>query len=80
MGNQPVEEDTPPWTTIPNRRRAVVRNGYQPKRKLQTRIGDVPIQVLKTRDRYGSGMHFSSALLLQYLRRTRSVEALRPWR
>ena len=64
---------------LPDGRQAVVRNGYQPERRLQTGVGDVPVQVPKTRDRSGSGIHFSSALLPPYLRRTRSVEELLPW-
>ena len=34
---------------LPDGRRAVVRNGYQPKRRIQTGIGDVAVQVPKTR-------------------------------
>lgn len=60
-------------------RRAVVRNGYQPERRVQTGIGDVPVQVPKTRDRSGSGIHFTSNVLPPYLRRSRSVEELLPW-
>jgi transposase-like protein len=57
----------------------VVRNGYQPARTVQTGIGDVDVQLPKTRDRSGSGIHFTSNLLPPYLRRTRSVEELLPW-
>jgi len=60
-------------------RRAVVRNGYQPERTVQTGIGDVAVQVPRTRDRSGSGAHFTSNLLPPYLRRTRSIEELLPW-
>jgi transposase-like protein len=60
-------------------RRAVVRNGYQPERTVQTGIGDVEVQLPKTRDRSGSGIHFTSNLLPPYLRKTRSVEELLPW-
>jgi len=42
-------------------------------------IGDVAVQVPKTRDRSGSGIHFSSNLLPPYLRKSRSVEELLPW-
>jgi transposase-like protein len=65
--------------TLENGRRAVVRNGYQPARTVQTGIGDVDVQLPKTRDRSGSGIHFTSNLLPPYLRRTRSVEELLPW-
>ena len=60
-------------------RQAVVRNGYQPERTVQTGIGDVAVRVPKTRDRSGSGAHFTSNLLPPYLRRARSVEQLLPW-
>jgi len=42
--------------TVDDGRRAVVRNGYLPKRTIQTGIGDVAIQVLKVRDRSSSGI------------------------
>ncbi len=60
-------------------RRAVVRNGYLPKRTIQTGIGDVAIQVPKVRDRSGSGIKFNSSLLPPYLKKTRSIEELLPW-
>lgn len=65
--------------TLDDGRRAVVRNGYQPERTVQTGIGDVPVQVPKTRDRSGKGIHFTSNVLPPYLRRSRSVEELLPW-
>ena len=65
--------------TLDDGRRAVVRNGYQPERTVQTGIGDVAVQLPKTRDRSGSGIHFTSNLLPPYLRRARSVEQLLPW-
>lgn len=65
--------------TLDDGRRAVVRNGYQPERSVQTGIGDVPVQVPKTRDRSGTGIHFTSNVLPPYLRRSRSVEELLPW-
>ena len=48
---------------LPDGRQAVVRNGYLPERTIQTGIGDVDIKVPKVRDRSGSGIHFTSALL-----------------
>ena len=48
-------------------RRCVVRNGYLPARTLLTGLGEVPIQVPKTRDRRGRGRHFTSALLPPYI-------------
>jgi putative transposase len=59
-------------------RRAVVRNGYLPKRQVMTGIGEVNVQVPKTRDRSGSGVHFRSSLIPPYLKRTKSVETLLP--
>ena len=65
--------------TVDNGRRAIVRNGYLPKRTIQTGIGDVAIQVPKVRDRSGSGIKFNSSLLPPYLKKTRSIEELLPW-
>ncbi len=65
--------------TLDDGRRAVVRNGHQPERTVQTGIGDVAVQVPKTRDRSGAGIRFTSNLLPPYLRKTRSVEELLPW-
>lgn len=59
--------------------RAVVRNGYQPERSLQTGIGPVPVKVPKVRDRSGSGIKFNSLFVPPYLRKTKSVEGLLPW-
>lgn len=59
--------------------RHVVRNGYLPERDLQTGLGDISIQVPRTRDRSGKGIKFTSALLPPYLKRTSSVENLLPW-
>lgn len=60
-------------------RKAVVRNGYLPRRTVQTGIGDVGIKVPKVRDRSGKGARFNSRLLPPYLKRTRSIEELIPW-
>lgn len=60
-------------------RQAMVRNGYLPKRIIQTGMGDVEIKVPKVRDRSCSVIHFNSALLPPYLKRTQSVEDLLPW-
>lgn len=59
-------------------RRAVVRNGYLPERQVMTGIGEVSVQVPKTRDRSGSGLHFRSSLIPPYLKRTKSVATLLP--
>ena len=59
--------------------RQVVRNGYLPKREIQTGLGDIAVQVPRTRDRSGQGHNFTSALLPPYLKRTKSMEELVPW-
>jgi len=60
-------------------RKSVIRNGYQPERKLMTGVGPVDIQVPKTRDKSGQGIHFRSELLPPYIKRTKSIETLLPW-
>jgi putative transposase len=65
---------------LPDGRKAVVRNGHHPERLVQTGIGPVPVKMPKTRDRSRSKIKFTSHILPRYLRRTRSVEALLPWR
>jgi len=65
--------------TLDDGRRAVVRNGHQPERTVQTGLGNVAVQLPKTRDRSAAGIDFSSSLLPPYLRKTRSVEELLPW-
>lgn len=60
-------------------RRSVVRNGYLPEREILTGIGPVEIQVPKTRDRSGRGIHFRSGLLPPTIKRSRSVETVLPW-
>ncbi len=60
-------------------RQGLVRNGYLPKRKVQTGIGDVEVQVPKVRDRGDRGVTFNSTLIPPYLRRSKSIEELIPW-
>ena len=60
-------------------RAAVVRNGYQPKREIQTGIGPVKVQVPKVRAKDGKPVTFRSALVPPYVRKTRSLEAALPW-
>ena len=60
-------------------RRFVVRNGHLPEREIMTGIGPVSVQVPKVRDRSGTRIKFTSALLPPYLRRTQSVEEVLPW-
>jgi transposase-like protein len=60
-------------------RSAVVRNGYQPSREIQTGIGPVTVQVPKVRSRTGKAVSFHSALVPPYVRKTARVEAALPW-
>ena len=60
-------------------RRAVVRNGYQPQRRVLTSVGPVTVRLPKTRDRDGEGRCFRSQLLPPYLKKTRRLEAVIPW-
>jgi transposase-like protein len=60
-------------------RAAVVRNGYQPERAIQTGIGSVTVKVPKVRAKDGSPVTFRSALVPPYVRKTRSLEAALPW-
>ena len=60
-------------------RAAVVRNGHQPERELQTGIGPVTVKVPKVRARDGKPVTFRSALVPPYVRKTRSLEAALPW-
>lgn len=60
-------------------RAAVVRNGYQPEREVQTGIGPVTVKIPKVRARDGEPVTFRSALVPPYVRKTRSLEAALPW-
>ena len=60
-------------------RAAVVRNGYQPERDIQTGIGPVTVRVPKVRSKDGEPVTFRSALVPPYVRKTRSLEAALPW-
>lgn len=58
---------------------AVVRNGYQPQRELQTGIGPVTVRIPKVRSNSGAAVTFRSALVPPYVRKTASLEAALPW-
>jgi putative transposase len=60
-------------------RSAVVCNGYQPERDLQTGIGPVKVRIPKVRAKDGEPVSFHSALVPPYVRKTRSLEAALPW-
>ena len=59
----------------------VVRNGYQPTRKIQTDVGDVEVRKPRVRDRRAGVEReaFTSKILPPYLRRTKAIEELIPW-
>ena len=59
-------------------RQRLVRNGYLPKRTLQTGVGAIEVRAPRVRDR-GKEIKFSSAILPPYLRRTKTIEELLPW-
>ncbi len=60
-------------------RAAVVRNGYQPERDIQTGIGPVTVKVPKVRSRDDEPVSFRSALVPPYVRKSASLEAALPW-
>ncbi len=60
-------------------RAAVVRNGYQPERDIQTGVGPVTVKVPKVRSRDGKPVSFHSALVPPYVRKSASLEAALPW-
>jgi transposase-like protein len=64
---------------LPDGRAAIVRNGYLPRRTVQTGVGEIEAQVPKVRDRSHSGVKFNSSLLPPYLKRTKSIDEMLPW-
>ena len=62
-------------------RRQVVRNGFLPKRKIVTGVGQVEVQQPRVRDRRPADQaeSFTSKILPPYLRKTKSIEELIPW-
>ena len=58
---------------------SVVRNGYQPERRILTGIGSVPVKIPKVRSKEGKPVIFHSALVPPYVRKAKSVEACLPW-
>ncbi len=65
--------------TLESGRAAVVRNGHQPERDIQTGIGPVSVKIPKVRSRDGEPVTFRSALVPPFVRRTKSLEAALPW-
>lgn len=64
---------------LDNGKAAVVRNGYQPEREIQTGIGPVTAKIPKVRSKDGEPVTFHSSLVPPYIRKTRSMEAAIPW-
>jgi putative transposase len=62
-------------------RRQVVRNGFLPKRKITTGVGQVEVRQPRVRDRRSAdhAEPFTSKILPPYLRKTKSIEELIPW-
>ena len=63
-------------------RQRIVRNGYRRQRDIQSGIGAVAVKAPRVRDREADPserIHFASAILPPYLRKTKSLEALIPW-
>ena len=64
---------------LENGRAAVIRNGYQPERQLQTSIGPVTVKIPKVRAKDGNPVTFNSKLVPPWIRKIRSPEAALPW-
>lgn len=60
-------------------RAGVVRNGYLPEREIQTGLGPITVRMPKVRGKTGEPVRFRSVLVPPYVRKTRSLEAARPW-
>jgi putative transposase len=64
-------------------RQRVVRNGHLPSRTVLSGAGPLDVQQPRVRDRAGKHapdhIHFTSAILPAYLRRSPAVDALVPW-
>ena len=58
-------------------RKQFVRNGYLPKRQVQTGIGPIQVKQPRVRNKDGSTT-YSSAILPKYLRRAPSLDAVIP--
>ena len=67
---------------LPDGRRRVVRHGHDPVRQIQTGIGPVEVTKPKARDRSAASeserIRYSSAIVPQWARRTKSLDALLP--
>ena len=62
-------------------RQRLVRHGHMPEREIMTGIGPVAVRCPRVRDRVGESgerIHFSSAIMPPYARRSKSLEVLIP--
>jgi putative transposase len=83
---QAVEAELKELLTVHSERRTeagkagVVRNGYLPKRELQTGLGPVTVRIPKVRAKSGEPVTFRSALVPPYVsvRKSKSLEAALP--
>jgi len=75
-----MEEFLQEWEGVRNleRKRTVVRNGYNPERTIQTGIGELSVRMPKVRDRSRNGVVFHSSLIPPYIRKSRSLSELVP--
>ena len=58
-------------------KRVIIRNGYLPKRSIQTGIGPIDVKQPRMRDKSGQ-LRFTSAILPKYARKAPSVESVIP--
>lgn len=84
---QAIEAEVAQWMeTHPQRdeqgHRQVVRNGFMPQRKIVTGLGEIAVQQPRVHDRRPpqEREHFTSKILPPYLRKTKAIEELIPWR
>jgi putative transposase len=61
-------------------REAVVRNGLQPERRIETGIGPVTVRFPKLRSRTDVAIAFRSSIVPRYVRRTRAIDREAFWR
>jgi len=64
-------------------RRMVVRNGFHPRRSIQTGAGSIEVHQPRVNDKRvdenGERLRFTSKILPPYLRKTKAIEELVPW-
>jgi putative transposase len=67
-------------SALPDGRGRIVRHGHGPTRTIQTGIGPIEVQRPKSRDRGAAGdrIRFTSAILPNWARRTKRLDALLP--